>query len=329
VVIHKEASTVEKRWIVTFPIAEMHHFALALTCVAVIFALCQANLQEQYEKLQRRTLLSAPVTDYDTYTFTPSTDGKNHLASSHVVGNYVSTGRPYSAWFATFHPSSFSFLAATKEGCTKLERTSKSAVEPWHEACAYATNGGFFNMAAPVNGTYCIGNLYSLGELVQLDATTGYKRTQFGITKDGRMLAGIMDAATVAAQGFAELMTGYGWMVRNGVTYVNSTQDIPSASTAGFVLEKAPRTAVGVMKDGQMGLLEIDGEEDIDAGPDLYELAELAVALGFDTLMNVDGGGSSVSVKDGKVISHPTCDDTPVECERADASLTCVRRDAV
>jgi len=306
----------------------MQNFILLCTLLACIAAVCHANLQEQYEKLQKRALLSKPVTDYDTYAFTPSADGKNNLASSHVVGNYGSTGRPYSAWFATFHPSSFSFLAAANDGCTKLEKTSISAVAPWHEVCAYATNGGFFNMAAPVNGTYCIGNLYSQGQLVQLDTTVGYTRTQFGITKDGRMLAGIMDANTVAAQGFAELMTGYSWMVRNGLSYVNSTQDIPSAASSGFVLEKAPRTAVGVMKDGQMGLLEIDGEEDIDAGPDLYELAELAISLGFDTLVNVDGGGSSVSVEDGEVVSHPTCNDTPAECERSDASLTCVKKDS-
>ena len=40
--------------------------------------------------------------------------------------------------------------------------------------------------------------------------------------------------------------------------------------------------------------------------------------------VNIDGGGSSVAVYKGKVVSHPTCADTPVECERAVLTTTCV-----
>ena len=39
---------------------------------------------------------------------------------------------------------------------------------------------------------------------------------------------------------------------------------------------------------------------------------------------NLDGGGSSVSVYNGEVISRPTCMDTPFVCERAVTSITCV-----
>jgi len=158
-------------------------FILVCITLVVLAVACSATLQEQYDRLQKRALLSDPVTgmsaclscyvsnasypmflctylsaalhllptsspalafssDFDTYTFTPSSDGKNHLANTHVTGNYNSTGRPYSAFFATFHPSSFSFLPARPDGCTKLEMTSRSSVEPWHTACAYATNAG-------------------------------------------------------------------------------------------------------------------------------------------------------------------------------------------
>jgi exopolysaccharide biosynthesis protein len=75
-----------------------------------------------------------------------------------------------------------------------------------------------------------------------------------------------------------------------------------------------------------MVLLEIDGEEDINYGPDLFETAELMVGLGVESALNIDGGGSSVSVKNGKVISAPTCNDTPEICERAVANIACVRR---
>lgn len=39
---------------------------------------------------------------------------------------------------------------------------------------------------------------------------------------------------------------------------------------------------------------------------------------------NLDGGGSSVSVKDGKVIDKPTCMDTSLVCERPVTSITCM-----
>jgi N-acetylglucosamine-1-phosphodiester alpha-N-acetylglucosaminidase len=75
-----------------------------------------------------------------------------------------------------------------------------------------------------------------------------------------------------------------------------------------------------------MILLEIDGEEDILYGPDLFETAELLVSLGVEGAINIDGGGSSVSVYNGKVIDYPTCSDTSEMCERHVASFACVKK---
>ena len=71
-------------------------------------------------------------------------------------------------------------------------------------------------------------------------------------------------------------------------------------------------------------ILEVDGEEDIEYGPDLFEFAELLVGLGVTSAVNIDGGGSSVSVYKGEVVSVPTCDDTPTVCEREVQSIACV-----
>ena len=138
-------------------------------------------------------------------------------------------------------------------------------------------------------------------------------------------MSGFIDANATATLNFTQLVTGWGWLVRNGVSYVNASQDL-SYSEGGFTLEKAPRTAIGWNRDGSMVLLEIDGEEDINAGPDLFEVAELLVSLGVDNAINLDGGGSSTSVEDGNVINYPTCSDTSEKCERAVASFTCVHK---
>ena len=39
---------------------------------------------------------------------------------------------------------------------------------------------------------------------------------------------------------------------------------------------------------------------------------------------NLDGGGSSVSVYRGQVVSRPTCTDTAIICERPVTSITCL-----
>lgn len=88
----------------------------------------------------------------------------------------------------------------------------------------------------------------------------------------------------------------------------------------------------------------MDGEEDILTGLDLYEFSEVLVEFGawqalvsfqwcglqyilllLLLLQNLDGGGSSVSVFRGHVISKPTCIDIHVICERSVSSIACMK----
>lgn len=261
-------------------------------------------------------------TDYDIKTFKEE-KLSNRLAWQHVTGFYNLTGRAYSAYFATFHPSFFSFLPPSQDGCTKYSKTTVTSMESWAD-CEYATNGGFF-LGSPVNGSLCKGNLISNSHIYQLPTDgSGTNRAELGLTADGEILTGFLDSTVIQSKNITQLITGWGWLVRNSTSNVQLSQDL-SFEPGGFTYEKAPRTAVGYTKSGQMCLLEIDGEEDILAGPDLFEVAELAVSLGVESMVNIDGGGSSVSVLNGKYIDAPTCNDTPVTCERAVASITCVR----
>jgi N-acetylglucosamine-1-phosphodiester alpha-N-acetylglucosaminidase len=265
--------------------------------------------------------LKKVVVDYDTYTFNPAATGP--LVNWQITGKYASTGRPYSAFVAIFPTSKFSFYPAVKEGCKELVQPHVSSSTTYD--CEYATNGAFFTWDY-TQPSLCIGNLISDGTVWQLPTDgSGTNRANMGITKDGKVFFGFPNADLFKKEDFTQLITGWGWLVRNGINNVNASQDL-SYSPGGFTLEKAPRTAVGFFKNGTMALLEIDGEEDINYGPDLFETAELMVNLGVVSAINIDGGGSSVSVKNGKVISAPTCKDTPEICERAVANIACVRR---
>jgi N-acetylglucosamine-1-phosphodiester alpha-N-acetylglucosaminidase len=263
------------------------------------------------------------VTDFDVREF-PKTFADNNLYHYHISGNYSSTGRPYSGYVAIFPPQRFSFYPPVEKGCVFLAKPSESSTRTYN--CEYATNGAFFTKNITATGSLCIGNLVSDGKAWQLPTDgSGSKRANFGITPNSEFITGFVNDSMVATTPFTQLITGWGWLVRHGINYVNSSQDL-SYSEGGFTLEKAPRTAVGHFANGTMLLLEVDGEEDINYGPDLFEMGELLEGLGVESAVNIDGGGSSVSVLNGEIIDQPTCKDTPEICERAVASITCVRK---
>jgi N-acetylglucosamine-1-phosphodiester alpha-N-acetylglucosaminidase len=292
----------------------MLFFTLVFVCVVGrVFATIQPN---------KGNLVVGVTEDFDTYTVAdPSAGTFNRFT---MTGYYTSTGRPYSAFVSTFPSARFAFYPSVKSGCVELVQPSVSSNTTY--SCEYATNGAFFTWDITTSGSLCIGNLVSDGTVWQLPTDgSGTSRANFGIKKDGSIVTGFMNQDTIDATEFSQLITGWGWLVRNGVSNVYDSQDLTFSDPNGFTNEKAPRTAVGAYKNGTMVLLEIDGEEDINAGPDLFEVAELFVTLGVDTAVNIDGGGSSVSVYKGDVIDVPTCNDTPEMCERAVANIACVK----
>lgn len=66
-------------------------------------------------------------------------------------------------------------------------------------------------------------------------------------------------------------------------------------------------------------------------GLKLTDLANLLIRHGrVRHAINMDGGGSSVLVQQhGKVLSHPTCLDVPIPCERAVSSVLCLKKNAI
>lgn len=69
---------------------------------------------------------------------------------------------------------------------------------------------------------------------------------------------------------------------------------------------RAPRTAVGVKKDGTVLLVVVDGRNNNSAGLTLQELATYMLRLGARDAVNFDGGGSSVMAVNGKVVNKPS-----------------------
>ncbi len=74
-----------------------------------------------------------------------------------------------------------------------------------------------------------------------------------------------------------------------------------------------------------MTFKKVDGDEHDGLGCDLFTLASVLQDLGAINAINLDGGGSSVTVVNGIVISKPTCFDTAMVCERFVTGITCVK----
>jgi hypothetical protein len=68
-----------------------------------------------------------------------------------------------------------------------------------------------------------------------------------------------------------------------------------------------PRAALGV-SDTHVYAVAVDGRSQIDTGMTLEELAALMAALGCSTALNLDGGGSTSLVMDGRLVNTPRKD---------------------
>jgi hypothetical protein len=94
-----------------------------------------------------------------------------------------------------------------------------------------------------------------------------------------------------------------------------------------FVFNRHPRTVVAKMKDGKFLMITVDGRQPgVSVGMTLQELAEYLLSLGAVDAMNLDGGGSTTMVLDGKVVNKPS--DPTGERKIGDAIVVTLRKTA-
>jgi hypothetical protein len=74
-----------------------------------------------------------------------------------------------------------------------------------------------------------------------------------------------------------------------------------------FAITRHPRTAIAKLADGRILLATVDGRQPgISAGMTLAELAQMLLDFGAVQAMNLDGGGSTTMVIDGKIVNKPS-----------------------
>ncbi len=106
-----------------------------------------------------------------------------------------------------------------------------------------------------------------------------------------------------AADAAKILVSGGPLLLENGRVNVRSEKENIAPDIARG---RAPRTAIGITRDGDVLVLVVDGRSQTSAGMTLEELAQFFLRLGAKDAVNLDGGGSSVMVINRKIVNRPS-----------------------
>ncbi|MBC7542091.1 MAG: phosphodiester glycosidase family protein [Candidatus Sericytochromatia bacterium] len=104
--------------------------------------------------------------------------------------------------------------------------------------------------------------------------------------------------------GLNEAIAGGPTLVRGGQVALTAVEE---KFAADITQGRAPRTAIGIGAGGDLTLLVVDGRDTGHSmGMTLTELAAQFMAFGTPEAMNLDGGGSSTMVINGRVVNRPS-----------------------
>ena len=92
-------------------------------------------------------------------------------------------------------------------------------------------------------------------------------------------------------------------LVKNGEIYMTTLGEEFGSDVAGG---RAPRTALGITKDGKALLVVVDGRSRSSGGYTLLELARFMLEQGAVEAMNLDGGGSSQMIIGSQIVNAPS-----------------------
>lgn len=133
--------------------------------------------------------------------------------------------------------------------------------------------------------------------------TSSSSQEDLVIYKDGSL--DVITEKSVSAQSLldagAQQVLSFGpALVIDGKVSVTEDEEV------GKAMSSNPRTAIGIVDELHYLFVVSDGRTSVSEGLSLRELAEFMQSLGADIAYNLDGGGSSTMVFNGKVINNPT-----------------------
>merc|ERR1712217_690186 len=157
---------------------------------------------------------------------------------------------------------------------------------------------------------------------------------------NGEYVIGYVSPEDIAAGGFEELVNGLGWLVRDGVNYIDAgwVDAYKGVQTSGpgdaYKDMRSGRTAIGHDIKGRLLIFQVDGDARgvHSYGMTLHEVADhLIKFFNVTNAIALDSGGSTSFAKDGQFINYPSdqyppsCPQLPpFECERPTSTAICI-----
>ena len=182
-------------------------------------------------------------------------------------------------------------FARNAYGRNVTEKTSETAETV---GAVLAINGDYY-------GARETGYVIRNGVLYREDGKVGQE--DLVLYQDGSM--GIIREEEVTAE---ELVAQGAWQVWSfgPALLVDGEINVSATDEVAKAMQNNPRTAIGILGNGDYLMVVSDGRTDESQGLSLYELAEFMKSLGAVTAYNLDGGGSSTMVYQGELVNNPT-----------------------
>ena len=122
-----------------------------------------------------------------------------------------------------------------------------------------------------------------------------YSDGSFGIIREAEITA-----QELLERGARDVLSFGPALVENGELSVSVNDEVGRAKASN------PRTAIAVIDELHVLFVVSDGRTKESEGLSLYELAAFLQSKGVQTAYNLDGGGSSTMVFNGRVVNNPT-----------------------
>ncbi|CAG7657371.1 phosphodiester glycosidase family protein [Paenibacillus allorhizosphaerae] len=164
-------------------------------------------------------------------------------------------------------------------------------------AVAGVNAGGFVDPEWMGNGFQPTGLVMSGGKIFYNDGGMNTANHIVGIDNEGRMVAGKYSPNELIKMGVQEAVTFAPKFIVNGVGQIKNQAD-------GWGI--APRTSMAQKEDGTIMFAIIDGRQPGHSiGATLFDIQKIFLEHGAVTAANLDGGSSTVLVKDNKIVNKP------------------------
>lgn len=237
---------------------------------------------------------AAPTATEQATTAPISTDTEYHDDQIDIVLTTMRVENT-TVYVADVQIADISLLKTALAGNTYARNlTETTSVQAANAGAILAINGDYY-------GAQERGYVLRNGMLYRASAQSGTDALVIGADGNFRIITeGETSADTLVREGAWQVLTFGPALVKDGQVTVRSSDEVGRAMTSN------PRTAIGQISEGHYLLVVSDGRTKESTGLSLRQLAELMQSLGAQIAYNLDGGGSSTMVFQGRVVNNPT-----------------------